>query len=278
MARLLLVALMLLLAAGKSSAQSRSSKPPVPPGRDPGGVAIAYIGPGVLYTLPEIASRLARDGEGELIGWDFIDNDRRPMEPCAVLELSAPTCATRRAVTLLKEAGPSRLIVVRATSDQPQSLVQAAMLVAHSPARIVLFAPAGREPLNLAFVADAARRLPRLLFVVPQPVQAATGVSLDNAIFVAAAGAGPPVSGADLVVPFFALAAPDGSATVYQHSEVATARVAALAARLLTVEPNLDAAALKRRIVGLATPLPAGSPLQSKHGLIEHPDRPFRPQ
>ncbi len=33
---------------------------------------------GLDYTRPEIAKLLARDGEGELIGWDFVDNDNRP--------------------------------------------------------------------------------------------------------------------------------------------------------------------------------------------------------
>ena len=39
-----------------------AGKPKVPPGRDPGGVAIAVIGSGVDYTLTNIARRLARDG------------------------------------------------------------------------------------------------------------------------------------------------------------------------------------------------------------------------
>ena len=33
---------------------------------------------GIDYTLPQIAQRLARDGEGELIGLDLVDNDNRP--------------------------------------------------------------------------------------------------------------------------------------------------------------------------------------------------------
>src|SRR5215467_9057175 len=53
-------------------------KPPVPPGRDPGGVAVALIG--IDYTLPAVARRLARDGEGELIGWDLQDQDRKPFD------------------------------------------------------------------------------------------------------------------------------------------------------------------------------------------------------
>ena len=50
----------------------------MPSGRDPGGVAIALFGTGIDYTLP-LAQRLARDGEGELIGWDLEDKDRKPV-------------------------------------------------------------------------------------------------------------------------------------------------------------------------------------------------------
>ena len=55
-----------------------ASEPKVPPGLDPGGVAIALLGDGVDYTKPELAKRLARDGEGDLIAWDFVDNAIRP--------------------------------------------------------------------------------------------------------------------------------------------------------------------------------------------------------
>src|SRR5262245_39161047 len=72
----LLCALAALVLATAGAAQQR--KPPLPAGRDPGGVAIAFIGTGIDYTLPLIAQRLARDGEGELIGWDVVDNDNRP--------------------------------------------------------------------------------------------------------------------------------------------------------------------------------------------------------
>src|SRR5215813_6387373 len=69
-----------VLAETPASQLLAPKKPPVPPGRDPGGVAVALIGTGIDYTLPQVASRLARDGEGELIGWDLQDEDRRPFD------------------------------------------------------------------------------------------------------------------------------------------------------------------------------------------------------
>src|SRR6185369_8658920 len=62
------------------AAVAQGKKPPLPPGRDPGGVAIALIGTGIDYTIPEVAQRLARDGEGELIGWDLEHKDRKPFD------------------------------------------------------------------------------------------------------------------------------------------------------------------------------------------------------
>ena len=60
------------------TAASQASEPKVPAGLDPGGTAIAILGDGIDYTKPVIAKRLARDGEGDLIAWDFVDNDIRP--------------------------------------------------------------------------------------------------------------------------------------------------------------------------------------------------------
>src|SRR2546423_15285496 len=62
------------------AAVAQGKKPPLPPGRDPGGVAIALITTGIDYTVLEVGQRLARDGEGELIGWDLGDQDRKPVD------------------------------------------------------------------------------------------------------------------------------------------------------------------------------------------------------
>ena len=72
-------------------AQKPADKPRVPPGVDPGGVAVAIIGSGINYTRSrDRGKRLARDGEGEIIGWDFVDNDQ---EAVPVLR---PTASIRR--------------------------------------------------------------------------------------------------------------------------------------------------------------------------------------
>ena len=60
--------------------------------------------------------------------------------------------------------------------------------------------------------------------------------------------------------------------------ELAAARIAALAARILAVEPKLTGSQLKSRIVSLTTPLPEGSPVHTLHGLIENPSAHYPPK
>ncbi len=142
--------------AGSAIAQKPAEKPRVPPGVDPGGVAVAIIGSGIDYTKPEIAKRLARDGEGEIIGWDFVDNDRRPYNPCTE---AVSVCSIPR----FSPSASSRMIVMRASTAMPQSMVAAVGMSTSTPARIVLVA--FDRPPPLQFLREAARQYPHLLFV-----------------------------------------------------------------------------------------------------------------
>ena len=70
-----------MLWAEIAAAQGR--KPRLPAGLDPGGVAVALLSTGIDYQASDIARRLARDGEGDLIGWDLVDRDNRPFNGAA---------------------------------------------------------------------------------------------------------------------------------------------------------------------------------------------------
>lgn len=168
MPRLLIIAAAALLGsfciASISQAQKASDKPRVPPGRDPGGVAIAIIGNGIDYTRPEIAARLARDGEGEIIGWDFVDNDRRPYEHCTQSHPNR-TC-THDLLEPLLGTRP-RLITLRVATERPDTLVASIHAASTMPARIVLLLV---EPLlPFAFLEQAAQRYPKLVLVGVAP-------------------------------------------------------------------------------------------------------------
>jgi hypothetical protein len=134
-------------------ADARAAKPRPPPGRDPGGIAIAVVGAGMDYTRPDVAARVARDGEGELIGWDATDDDPRPF-------------AAGVGLPPLIEPG-TRLVVVRAQSTGPD-LTRAFAFLARAPARIVVVT---QPPTSAAAAAldTTARSLPHLLFIVPAP-------------------------------------------------------------------------------------------------------------
>ena len=152
----------LMAAATATLAQNPADKPRVPPGVDPGGVAIAIIGSGIDYTRPEIAAHLARDGEGEIIGWDFVDNDRRPYASCRTIRPEA-LCLPYPLENYAAAKPSHRIVVFRASTTVPQSLVQAAQAAGQTRARIVVLALS--EPLPIQFLRDAAQRYPANYFV-----------------------------------------------------------------------------------------------------------------
>jgi hypothetical protein len=73
-----LIALAVALLVAAAAAKTPTGKPPVPAGAPTSGFGVALLSDGIDYTRPGIAAKLARDGEGEIIGWDVVDNDRRP--------------------------------------------------------------------------------------------------------------------------------------------------------------------------------------------------------
>ena len=124
-----------MLWAEIAAAQGR--KPKLPAGFDPGGVAIAILSTGIDYRAADIAQRLARDGEGDLIGWDLVDRDNRPFNAVAA---ETPAALGGDANALIRAIGqPGRRVVpVRIDARDPVSLARAASFVAQTPARIVV--------------------------------------------------------------------------------------------------------------------------------------------
>lgn len=251
-----------------------AEKPRVPAGRDPGGVAIAIVGPGVDYTQVGIAERLARDGEGEIVGFDLIDGDRRPYvaastqaEKAALQQLVGP---------LLEPEVPSRLAVFRAKSGERLSVAQAISFVSKSPARIVFLTggfPESPAP-DFEFLAAASKQFPELLFVVPAGDQA---VELDatereampNVLIVVAASSGG-VRAAKVVDVATDGGSPGGD------SQLAAARVAGLAARVSAENAALGGASLKAAIVALAKADLAEGAVKTRYGVIEKTGADFR--
>ncbi|RTL61571.1 MAG: hypothetical protein EKK41_27005 [Hyphomicrobiales bacterium] len=130
---------LILFAHGLVDALAQSAKPRVPPNWDRGGTLVALIGAGIDYRQPAIAVSLARDGEGELIGWDCIENDRLPFDR---LQGTSPAAAggdgTAIAHMLLTAGVPVRLVPIRADVANARSLGDAAIFAGKTGARVVI--------------------------------------------------------------------------------------------------------------------------------------------
>jgi hypothetical protein len=219
--RFLAVLAVLLAAATATQAQTLPVKPPVPPGAPTRGPAVALLTTGIDYRRPEIARRLARDGEGDLIGFDTIDRDPRPFGEDA-------------AANRLVELSPALIVPIRVAPADPAMLAAALAFVRRTPARMVVVPFPLRETAAIARAVDEARDL---LFI------AAAG---DDGIDLDAAPADARPLKRDHVIVVGALAA---------HGSQATPNRGARALDLVLVPP----AAARERPGGSADP-PATSP------------------
>ncbi len=142
-------------------------KPPVPPGRDPGGIAIAMIATGVDYTHPEIRDRLARDGEGDILGLDLIDGDNRPYAATTLPGNEAGAIDTILARRILATYRHARLVPVRVDLNDKLMLARALAFTAASPARIVAVPFWGDDKETWEFFRQAAEQLSEQLLILP---------------------------------------------------------------------------------------------------------------
>jgi hypothetical protein len=177
------------LVAALGSANAQPKKPKLPPGLDPGGPAIVLLTTGVDYTYPAVASRLARDGEGDLIGLDTIDGGNRPY--------AAGGNGTGLALALLSAPG-IRIIPVRIDPDHPPSLIAAVKFAARSPGRIVVMPQLPRDAGQRAQLLAGLAQFPDRLFIVPAQSDDAATPGASNILAVAPAGAASPA--ADVLV------------------------------------------------------------------------------
>jgi hypothetical protein len=168
---LVLAAALLALAAARLALNEQAlgaRKRALAPGRDPGGVAIALLTAGIDTTLPEVARRLARDGEGEPIGADSAYGDNRPLSAAGPAPASAPANwggdGTRLATAL--GSGGRRLVPVLISPTDPVSLARAVAFVARTPAQIVVVPMWSADPAAWEPFRQAAAHFRELLFIL----------------------------------------------------------------------------------------------------------------
>lgn len=137
---------------------AHAGDPKVPPAQDPGLTPIALVGYGVDYTDAQIAQRLARDGEGNIVGWDFVDNDIFPYSTNAASNAEAKLLLGKAAVELAP---------VRIGPADYRAVAGAASFVSHTPVQTVIVTLTSDQKADWEIFIKAAQAFPKLLFVVP---------------------------------------------------------------------------------------------------------------
>lgn len=274
-----------------SSAFAGPGEPPVPPGSDPGGVAVAVIDSGVNYTLPFIAQRLARDPQGRLLGHDYADGDSEPFDVVPEgAKRGKRHHGTSVASILLQEAPGIRLIPYRYHPSNFDTFARFVEHVARGPARIVSMSLGGYRIEDWTSFRDAAAARPEILFIVSagnegrdiddHPVYPAV-FELPNIIVVTSSDAfGRLPRDANWGVRSVDISTPGEQVETRDHrgarirasgSSFAVPRVAALAARMKRANPRWDAARLKSELLKLAVPSPGERTPMTRHGWIANP-------
>jgi hypothetical protein len=143
------------------SATAQAPKPKLPAGRDPGGALLGLITTGIDPTQPAVAQCLARDGEGELVGWDMVDRNRQPFRR------AAPDSPGDDALFAgLPCDGRLRVAPVRIDPADGVTLGKALAFFSTTAARVIFLSESSR-PADWTALGRAAAAFPQLVVIVP---------------------------------------------------------------------------------------------------------------
>jgi Subtilase family len=265
--------------------------PGVPSDRDPGGVAVAHVDSGVNYLLPQIASRLARDEQGILLGRDMFDDDQLPFDfDPGSSPLTPRRHGTGVARLLLSEAPAARLIPYRHPGRDYGAFEDLVEDIAEGPARIVAMPLGGYRKSDWDRLGAAIAAHPELLFVVSagndgrdidaEPVYPAS-FGHDNLLVVTSVDTFGALAiesnwgsfSVDIAVPAEQIETIDyrGALVRASGASYAVPRVAALAARFSATNPTWSTRDIKDAIIGLTSPLPQPGGDRIRYGWIVNP-------
>jgi hypothetical protein len=257
------ILLALAVALARPAAAQRAADPRFPPAQDPGGLAVAILSTGFDYLQPSLARRVARDGEGEPIAWDFAANDPWPYLPSPNETPSAHggdgTLLVRTLIDRSKER--IRVVPIRVDPGRPITLGQAVAFAARTPARIVLVPLWGERREDWEPFTIAAGHFQHLLFIASPgdtdraPVFPAA-LALENMLVVTAIDRdGRHLANADRSIVDAAVVVEDEGAAASSPSPLgrAAADAAVIAAEALQgLRASASGAELKRKILGAA--------------------------
>jgi len=276
---------------------SEALNPPVPDGRDPGGIAVAVIDTGVGYNHDFIHRRLARNADGKQLGYDFWDMDDRPFDLDTGRSPFFPLRhGTAVSSILLHEAPASRLIPYRFPRPRMHRMGDLVKHADQAGAVIASLSMGSSKREDWQTFEAAAKARPHMLFIVSagndgrdidrRPVFPAA-LSLDNMLVVTSAddrgrlarGSNWGGEAVDVMVPGEQVPVIDhrGVEGRASGSSFAVPRVAALAARLLAKNPSWRGVELKRAILSRVRPVSLQGQPVLKHGWIPDPTDDYLP-
>ena len=247
------------LPAASGSASGATSSP---------RLRIAMIDSGVNYLLPDIASRLARDDEGRLIGYDYWDDDARPFDAHpARSPFFIQRHGTRTASLLLREAPDVDLVPYRYPRPDMSRMAALVQHAAENNVAIVGMPLGGNKSEEWQVFADAARQHPDILFVVSagnngrdidEQALYPARLNIDNMLVVTSADdSARPAQGSnwgresvDYLLPaeFVEAVDYDGEVRLVSGSSYAVSRLVAMLARLKQRQPEWQAAELIKEL------------------------------
>ncbi|MEM7238353.1 MAG: S8 family serine peptidase [Pseudomonadota bacterium] len=248
---------------------------PWPAGQDPGGIRIALVDSGLAFDLPAFRHRLARDRDGQPLGYDFWDLDPWPYDADTSRGPFLPIRhGTAVASVLVREAPDAALVPFRYPRPDMDRMADVVARAAAAGARILAM-PLGSRNRRDWIRFEQALAAHDILAIVSagndgRDIDAApvfpAALTLENILTVTssdgfgrlAQGSNWGATSVDIMLPAENIEITDfrGATGVASGSSYAVPRLAALAARLLAREPGLSAAELKSRILDRAAPSP----------------------
>lgn len=246
-----------------------------PKGVDPGGVRVALVDTGLAYDLDIFRDRLARGPDGAPLGYDFWDLDPWPYDGDTGRGPFLPIRHGSAVASILVEEAPTAALIPyrfpRPDMTRMGDLVDRA---ARDGARILAMPLGSNRTRDWSTFLDALDRHDLLAVVSAgndgrnidiEPVYPAAfdhpriiTVTSSDGFGRLAVGSNWGPQSIDIMLPAENLRMTDfrGASGMASGSSYAVPRLAAMAARILDRNPELTAAELKARLIGMAAPSP----------------------
>jgi len=255
-------------------------------------VVVAVVDSGVDYRFDRLLNRLSRDASGNLIGYDYWDDDPLPFDSNPARTPFYPQRhGTRVANIIVEESNLALIAPYRYPRTHPERFSELIQDIVENDIRIVNLSMGSKKESLWQSFERAARAQSDILFIVSagnegidideQPVYPAA-FPLDNMLTVTSSrpdggladGSNRGTTAVDILVEgeeVLTYGFADRLRTV-SGSSYAVARVSALASCLLADNPKQTAVELKRKITNLASQPPDPEPAVTQFGYIRLAD------